>query len=181
LVRGRNDQSAENVGGPESFGSGRVRSSADTAGVGRTNWILAGIGLLACIALSLMMQHSLGVRDSRGSGSVVAAVDAARGARLTGRSRFRSETRGRARVGTLTVQPLLGENSTRLAADVGETAWLALGREGIDRLLVVLDAGVGAVERFEVDPPWSSGRRAIRLAGGSPAAEEPVAAPPARR
>ena len=131
------------------------------------------MGINACVAVSLIMAHALKVRETRRAGPVVAAVDAAVGAELAGPTTFRITEDGVERIGTLTVRPVLGAQSLRLVARAGERAWLVLGRDRIEQLVVSADPGVGEIQRFAVLPPWS-GRAGVYALETGPRATGPT-------
>lgn len=125
--------------------------------MGRTNWILAAMGLAACVALSTMMKQALRVHADRNPVPAARAVDAACRTELAGRAGFRTETRGTERFGFLSLEPAEGVHVPRLVERAGEQAWLTLGRGGVGRLFVTVSP-----DRFEVLPPWEPGPRVLR-------------------
>jgi hypothetical protein len=138
--------------------------------VGRTNWILAVMGLAACVALSSMMKQALRVHTDRNPVPAARAVDAAFRSELAGRAGFRTETRGPERFGFLSLEPAEGVHVPRLVERAGEQAWLTLGRGGVGRLFVTVSA-----DRFEVLPPWAPGPRVLRADPGRTPSAEPTA------
>ena len=132
--------------------------------MGRSNWIIAALGLLACVALSLLMEQALKVHTSKAAGPVTIAVDKAVSSRLGAPARFAVETVDGRRTGRLRLRPTAEANVLRLVRDAGEKAWLAAGRDRIDVLVVVCDDGERDIERFEVSPPWKLGAAVVRLA-----------------
>lgn len=131
--------------------------------MGKSNWIIAGLGLLAIVALSLIMKQALNVHRSRSSSPVTVAVNKEVGARLDAPPAFRIEKLGERRRGVLRLRPTLETHVQRLVRDAGERAWLTAGKDEFDELVVVCDAGVGDIERFEVSPPWKLGPSVVRL------------------
>ncbi|MGA1606983.1 MAG: hypothetical protein ACO4CT_08350 [Planctomycetota bacterium] len=125
--------------------------------MGRTNWILAAMGLVACVALSSMMKQVLRVHGERNPIPAARAVDAACRTELQQRAAFRTETRGGSSVGVLTLAPAEGVHVPRRVARAGAQAGLTLGRGGVGRLFVAVES-----ERFEVLPPWAPGPRVLR-------------------
>ena len=91
--------------------------------MGRTNMMLLGMGLLACVALSLLMRRGLQIQQSGRTDPVVQAVTEVFGSRLRGTPQFRVDSRGNRRVGVLVLIPRMSVNSARLAHNVGSLVW----------------------------------------------------------
>jgi hypothetical protein len=140
----------------------------DEPRVGRTNWILAAMGLAACLALSSMMKRVLVVHADRNPIHEARAVDAACRTELAARVTFRTETRSGDTVGVMTLAPADGVHVPRLVERAGEQAWLTIGRGGVRRLFVAVQD-----ERFEVLPPWEPGPRVLRALEGLQRASAP--------
>lgn len=144
--------------------------------VGRTNWILLAFGLVACLALTLLMQQALQVRKERVADPVAGEIDKSLGSRLSGPTRWRiRDGHGAEKTGWLKLQPTVGVREDKLALDAGEIVWRRM-RSGIGSLIVHCDAGFGEASAFAVPPPWEPGRPLVRLEGES--AGERVAEPP---
>lgn len=122
--------------------------------MGRSNWILVGLGLVASLALTLMMQQALHVRNDRVVDPVAVEVTKTFGGRLSGPTRWRARKAPKAmKAGTLTLQPTVGVNEENLARDAGDFVWRRVGHE-FSSLLVVCDSGIGDASCFNVPPPW---------------------------
>ena len=125
----------------------------DDVDVNRSYAICGAMGLLACTALSLMMQHAAQVHRRRAAGPVASAVDRALGSRLVAPSSFRVGEEGGARIGLLTLHPLEGIRLRNLVQDAGVLAWRALGPSSLLRLDVTCAEASGA-RHFTVPSPF---------------------------
>lgn len=141
--------------------------------MGKTNYTILGIGLAACLLLSLMMQHALKV--SHGSSVPVAVVElgALLGSRFSAEPEYQRRASGPSMVGEITVFPLLTANRLSVVRDVGNYLWRNLAKnERVDALVVIVDDGLGVPRRWATTHPERDGRRPIRLEPG----DDPVAA-----
>ncbi len=91
--------------------------------MGRTNLILLGMGILTCVALSLLMQRGLKIQTAARIDPVVTAVTEVFGARLQFAPRFQINNEGDRRVAVLQLVPELLSTSRRLTRDVGRFVW----------------------------------------------------------
>lgn len=127
--------------------------------MGRTNYVILGLGLASCLALSFMMEHVLLVRKDRKIPPIVTHLTKQFGSRFVGPPSFRVSGSAPKRVATVTVQPLIGLSIERFAQDTGEFVWNRIGVDrSFDELLVVCDTGLGDKRTFRVAPPLSAGR-----------------------
>lgn len=112
--------------------------------MGRTNLILLVMGILACVALSLLMHRGLKMQKEARTDPVVKAVTEVFGGRLQVPPRFRIDSQGERRVGFL--QVVLELPSSRLTADIGRFAWQqAPGR--FDDLVILVKHEMGGEEQ----------------------------------
>ncbi|MGE0144325.1 MAG: hypothetical protein AB7I19_12230 [Planctomycetota bacterium] len=137
--------------------------------MGRTNWILAGLGLLACVMLTIMMQQAMRIRNDRLVDPLAAAVSKTFGSRLDGPTRWKIRSVASKRTGTLELQPTVGVDYHALARDVGDFVWQQVNRKIAD-LIVICDSGVGTPAAFAVPPPWDVRRPIVRIELPTPAA-----------
>ncbi len=132
--------------------------------MGRTNWILIALGLVCCVALTLLMQQALQIRKERVADPIATEIDTTLAGRLSGDSkwRVREDARGQ-KTGILTLHPTLGIREDNLARDAGDLVWRRAGR-GVQRVMVVCDSGFGEAVGFSVPAPWDLGRPLERVA-----------------
>lgn len=149
--------------------SGSTHLVADIRDVGRTNWILAGLGLLACVMLTIMMQQAMRIRNDRLVDPLAAAVSKTFGARLDGPAHWKIRVVASKRTGTLELQPTVGVDYHELARDVGDFVWRQVNRKIAD-LIVICDNGVGTPAAFAVPPAWDVRRPIVRIELPPPAA-----------
>ena len=170
----------QRCGGKNEFQRCRTRPRpADQPGVNRSIWVIAGLGLFAAMALSMMMGRALRVREGRSAGPVAVAVNRIFGARLAAPAAFRAETGARGRVGSLALWPIPGINVRALASDAGATVWRELGRGALDALVVTCtdeDAEI-VTSRFAVPAPWDFSAQ-LRELPAEPSAAPSAPAPP---
>ncbi|MHC4853751.1 MAG: hypothetical protein ACYTF5_17220 [Planctomycetota bacterium] len=91
--------------------------------MGRTNMILLGMGIVACVVLSLLMQRGIKLQKAASVDPVARAVTEVFGTRLQEEPRFRVDTRGDRRVAVLRLVPRLPSTAQRLAKSVGRFVW----------------------------------------------------------
>jgi hypothetical protein len=127
---------------------------ADTRGVGRTNYVILGIGAVTCIVLSLLMQHFLRVKSDRSVPPIVSELTQNYGARLVEPSRYHVARTELGNIGTLTIHPMLGIDQPRLVHAVGQYVWRRIGvEERLHALIVECDTGFGERSRYQVASP----------------------------
>jgi hypothetical protein len=154
--------------------------------MGRTNMMLLGMGILACVVMSLLMKRGLKIQQSGKSDAVVRAVTEVFGSRLQGTPKFLIHSRRGQRVGVLVLIPRVSRNASRLVQNVGALIW----QEHTDRFdsLEILhkrdeqDKG----RRIPIPSPFLASQRAlrrVRMPASRPAAKpasRPAAKPASR-
>ncbi len=151
-------------------------------GMGRTNMMLLGMGILACVVMSLLMKRGLKIQQSGKSDAVVRAVTEVFGSRLQVTPEFRIHSRRGQRVGVLVLIPRVSRHASRLVQNVGALIW----QEHTDRFdsLEILhkrdeqDKG----RRIPIPSPFLASQRAlrrVRMPASRPAAR-PASRPGAR-
>ncbi len=103
--------------------------------------ILLGMGILACVVLSLLMQRGLKLQMNARSDPVVTAVTEVFGTQLQAPPQFQIRAEGPRRSGLLQLTPVLASSGERLASDVGRLVWQqAPGR--FDELVILVKRDV---------------------------------------
>lgn len=139
----------------------------DRSPVGRTNFMILGLGLVTCVVLSLMMKHVLKVKADDTAPPIVSEISQNYGSGLVAPSGFTVETGPDGNIGTLTLYPMLGKDQRRLVKLIGHYTWRRLGEElELDALVVVCDAGFGERVRYQVTAPQIVGRSVRELSEG---------------
>lgn len=132
---------------------------ADRVLVGRSNLIILGMGIAACVVLSLMMQHMLKVKQDADIPPIVTELMETFGTRFAEGAEFKIRDGERGKVGEVTIYPLMSTSRRRLVRSVGTYVWRNLeDRAAIDALIVACDDGLGSVTRFECPSPRYLGR-----------------------
>ncbi|MCA8941865.1 MAG: hypothetical protein KDB80_04830 [Planctomycetes bacterium] len=122
--------------------------------MGKTNYVILGIGLVACVMLSLMMRHAVNVSQERKIAPIVSQLVRQFGHRFANPPTFKARTVGSHRIGELVVFPQLSTSKRRLARTVGDYCWQNVdGEWQIDALVVVCDDQLGRQVRFDVPSP----------------------------
>jgi len=109
--------------------------------MGRTNLILLGMGILACVVLSLLMHRGLKIQKAAKTDPVVKAVTEVFGSRLQLPPRLRIKSEGDRRVAVLQLVPELPSTSPRLTRDVGRFVWQQANNR-FDDLVILLKEDV---------------------------------------
>lgn len=152
---------------------------ADEARVGRSNVIIAVLGLAACLCLSLIMKSALKLSSEKQIPQVVRELSARYGSQLEGSPKFWMEATPEGRFAYLEVVPLLNSGGDRLALSLGHYLWRGL--EGVENLLgIVVDCRFadGRQERYQVRAPRQPGRSIRRLSAGEVPSPGPTPEPP---
>lgn len=138
--------------------------------MGRTNLIILCMGLVACVALSLMMRHAAQLKAKHDVHPLVAQIDEAFGDRLRNSSRLQLEMRGDKRHATLEIGPTSTIGTARLAHSIWLHAFrYADPQTAIDSMDVVATYEEGGEPRR-----FSFQRSAARA---KPARKRPVSRP----
>ena len=132
--------------------------------MGRTNWIILGMGAIACVALALVMQHAADVFVQKKRPAAAREVQAVLGRRLDAPPSLRLEERESGVAGLLVLAVPSGIALEPLATDAGHVVW----RTGVaERTLleVVVECRVAdrPARRFRVPPPWRPTERVVEL------------------
>lgn len=122
--------------------------------------MIAGFGLIACVALSLLMKHAIEVKQENDTPRVVVELMNLYGPKFADPAEFRVQARdGEGRLGQLVIFPLLSANRARLVRAAGEYVWRnAEARARFDALVVEADDGLGHRHRYLVPDPQQVGR-----------------------
>ena len=139
---------------------------SDTHGVGRSNYMILGMGVAACLALALMMQHMLKVKQTHDIPPVVSELTQMFGSRFSKSCEFRVVERPGGKLGEVTVFPLMSSSRTRIARTVGDYVWRRFEDAEFDAIIVVCDDGLGRRNRYFVPSPKKIGRRMRELREG---------------
>ncbi len=136
--------------------------------MGRTNLILLGMGLLACVVLSLLMRRGLNIQQSGRTDPVVKAVNEVFGWRLREPPRFQIQSRGDQKVGILVLIPRVSRNVSRLAQNVGTL----VGQEDANRFdsleIVCKQNELDKGRRIPIPSPFLGRRSAFRATRKTP-------------
>ncbi len=118
--------------------------------------VIAIMGLVGCLAMSMIMHYMLKTQQEHDVHPVVREVQELFGARLEGPAALKIEDRGGRRVAVLTLSPVTGLSKSRLAKDVGQYVWRRLVDEPRPQSLevVCLDPLGGGYEVFPVPEPY---------------------------
>ncbi len=135
--------------------------------MGRTNLVILGIGIGACVILSLMMQHVLKVKQDRDVPAIVGELMQAFGQHFSKSAEFTIRHEDVGPVGEVVVYPLMSASRRRLARKVGHYAWRNLGDDyEVVALVVVCDDGFDKRSRYLVPSPRDVGRSMRELREG---------------
>ncbi len=147
--------------------------------MGRSNIVIAVIGLAACLSLALIMQSALKLTAEKKIPRVVRELTGRYGAQLAGDPVFWVESSPEGEFAYLEVAPLLNSGGERLALSLGQFLWRGFdGSRDLAGLVVQCRLASGRLDRFQVRPPRRAGRSIRRLREGEfPSAF--AAAPPA--
>ncbi len=139
--------------------------------MGRTNLVILGGGLVAILAMSMLMQRLLKVHHEREGGAVALAVTEAYGNRLDGECAFKVEERpaqkgGIQQVGVLWIQPKLRTAGPRLATDIGRFIWRNHSKDRFQALEVWCRLGPkDEGQCHKIAKPYMSGSRKPTASG----------------
>jgi hypothetical protein len=128
--------------------------------VNRTHAILLGLGIGACLLLSMMMKQALTVHREQGMSPLMNRITAVYGAQLTRVNKLEVHGDKNQREATLVVTPAPDVEPERLATRLGELLWREIGAsEGLARVRVLCsDAASGKVrERIVPRPAFVKG------------------------
>lgn len=132
--------------------------------MGRTNLILLGMGILTCVALSLLMQRGLKIQTAARIDPVVKAVAEVFGGRLQVPPRFRINSEGDRRVAVLQLVPELLSTSRRLTRDVGRFVWQQAHSRFDDLVILVKQDVEDQGTPIPIPRPFLAGTRASKPA-----------------
>lgn len=119
-------------------------------------YVIGGLGLGACLVLSMMMQHLLEVKNERDRPAVVIEVEQILGGRLVGPATLVQKDR-EGRTLEMRLKVLAGLDKEKLARTAGNLVWLRRGSsDALQQLTVVVQDEDGSEERFEIDCPFRS-------------------------
>ncbi len=118
--------------------------------------VIAIMGLVGCLAMSMIMHYMLKTQQEHDVHPVVREVQELFGARLEGPAALKIEDRGGQKVAVLTISPVVGLSRGRLAKDVGQYVWRRLVDEPRPQLMevVCMDPLGGGSEVFPVPAPY---------------------------
>lgn len=124
--------------------------------MGRANWIILGIGLVACLAMSLAMQHLIGQTEEQQRPKLVKDLDRVYAAKLAGPSTMKTFEQAGHQVMEILVQALPEHRDGRFAADLGAMAWNSIpADQDFDAVLVSFlasgESGEGKSDRVGED------------------------------
>lgn len=124
--------------------------------VGRTNMILLAMGVLSMVALSMMMQYVMGVRQERAGDPLAQELMQNYGSRLEQQPRLvhRGED-GNRRV-IVEIHPIVGIQRRLLAMQIGEHVWRGQRQPLVAVQVVCLGLGGEELEQFDVARPYST-------------------------
>lgn len=124
----------------------------------RTPLTILALGLGACLALGLMMQHLLRVSKERNQPPVVREINRVYGARMDGEARMRFVRRPDAVVAEITFTPLVVGGARDLAREIGQFVWRNVEDPSFAKVVVVCaDPLGGAPQQVEVHRPYQPG------------------------
>lgn len=120
----------------------------------RTPLTIFALGLGACLALGLMMQHLLRVSQERNQPPVLVEVNRLYGARLDADARLKWLRYADGKVAELTIRPLVTGVGRDLAHEIGAFVWRAAAEPGLAGVVVVCEDPLGGGgDRFAIPAP----------------------------
>jgi len=127
--------------------------------MGRTNYVLLGMGLAAILALSLLMNYVLGQVEGRSGSPINRELAANFSDRVGGQIACEIAPCRGGRRATVTVRPDPGVPHKRLARDIGQFVWRQCYRDGdLVYVHVVCMSEDGGRDRFDVPSPYALAR-----------------------
>ena len=122
--------------------------------MGRSNTLIFGFGLFACVALSLAMKHAVTVKDNHREHAIVDQVHLIFGDRLEDVPQIAFENVNGKKLAVLTLRPKRPASGRSLARLIGMLVWRMKGDEiRFDALDVLLKKNANDVgERITIAP-----------------------------
>lgn len=130
--------------------------------MGRANITIAGLGLAACLFLSMLMKNALQIQTETDVPPVVREIQEEFGSRLSGPPGWRVEELPAGKVGELELASYSGVGQERLAETLGRYTWRRVG-SAIDALVVTVASEGRPTRRFQVGAPTRREPRFRRL------------------
>ncbi len=149
--------------------------------MGRANASILAIGILACLAMVVMMQHAVGVADHRRPSSAVAAeIDRVLGTAAVGSCNYEEVDIGGRPIAFVRLRLATDSTPRDVAATVGDLVWKR--RSALFAVVVDCTRADDSVRRFQVPPPGSRNAVPVPLdpprRSGAPAKSRSAASPP---
>ncbi|MEZ5963906.1 MAG: hypothetical protein R3F56_08690 [Planctomycetota bacterium] len=145
----------------------------------RTPLTIFALGLGACLALGLMMQHLLRVSQERNPAPVLVEVNRIFGPRLDCDARMKTARRPDGKVVELTIRPLLTGVARDLAREIGGFVWRSNQDPELSGVEILCEDPLGALgERILIERP-SSLRTPAHTGPGSAGRATEAPTPPA--
>lgn len=140
---------------------------------------ILALGLGACLALGLMMQHLVRVSKERNDSPVLREINRVYRSRLDGDAMMRLLQRPDGTVAELTITPLMAGRNRELAREIGHFVWRATQDRPLLGVEVVCDDPLGSSpQRFVVDRPFLPEPSAPPRSPAAKPAPGPTPSPP---